>query len=171
MKILLLGYMGCGKSTIGKLLAEQLQLPFIDLDQYIERSEAMPIAAIFEHKGEIYFRKKEQQLFSDLMHSQDSFVLSLGGGTPCYANNDKLLQGDQVVSIYLKTSIATLVSRIGAQDVLRPLLFGKSENELYDFIAQHLFERSYFYHQATTIIETDDKAPTQIVKEIIEYLG
>ena len=170
MKILLLGYMGSGKSTIGSLLAEKLELPFIDLDYAIKIAEGMSINAIFQQKGEIYFRKRERQLFSDFMQSQDSFVLSLGGGTPCYANNHELLNGNRVVSFYLKTSVTSLLNRLKLQNEVRPLLSGKSDDEMRDYIAQHLFERSYFYHQATVVVTTDDKSPQAIADEIKDYL-
>src|SRR5437867_4210828 len=107
-KIVLLGYMGSGKSIIGRLLAESLNILHSDLDQIIEKSEKQSIKNIFETKGEIYFRKIEHKIFHDLMVKTGKLILSLGGGTPCYANNHEFLNGEGVVSRYLKVSIDTL---------------------------------------------------------------
>ena len=170
MKIVLLGYMGSGKSTIATYLSEKVQLPYKDLDACIEKKEGMSITSLFERKGEIYFRKVEHQVFRELLSSSDSFVLSLGGGTPCYANNHELLQGDGIISIYLKTSIDQLCLRILKEKNFRPLLAKKRDDELKEFIAQHLFERSYFYNQATHFVVTDGKTPDEIVATIQQLL-
>lgn len=162
--------MGSGKSTIATFLSEKLQLPCFDLDQHIEEKERMTISSLFKTKGEIYFRKIEHQVFREMMHSTESFVLSLGGGTPCYANNHLLLRGGGIVSIYLRTSIDQLYLRLKGEKIPRPLLGDKSDEELKDFIAQHLFERSYFYNQATYSITTDMKSPKEIVSEIENLL-
>ncbi len=162
--------MGSGKSTIATFLSEKLQLPCFDLDQHIEEKERMTISSLFETKGEIYFRKVEHQVFKEMMHLTESFVLSLGGGTPCYANNHLYLKGDGIVSIYLKTSIDQLFLRLKGEKNPRPLLGDKSDEELKDFIAQHLFERSYFYNQSKYSINTDMKSPKEIVSEIENLL-
>ena len=109
MKIVLLGYMASGKSTIGKLLSKALSMPFIDLDAYIESKEKSSIKAIFNTKGEIYFRKIEHAHLCDLLDSEKDFVLSLGGGTPCYANNmDAIVKAKQTTSFYLQASVSLL---------------------------------------------------------------
>lgn len=166
MKVLLCGYMGSGKTTVGSLLAQKLSLPFYDLDRCIEIEEGNSVSSIFEMKGEIYFRKLEQKVFVDLMQLESAFVLSLGGGTPCYANNHLLFKGDEVLSVYLKASIDEILKRITANRNNRPLLPTGNVVELRAFIAPHLFERSFFYQQAKITITTDDKSPTQIVDEI-----
>lgn len=162
--------MGSGKSTIASLLSEKLQLPFKDLDSCIESNIQNTIASVFENKGEIYFRKIEHQVFHDLVTSNESFVLSLGGGTPCYANNHLLLNGTDIISVYLKTSIDTLFHRIKDEKTKRPLIANKSDNALKEFIAQHLFERSYFYNQASYTVGTDGKSPAEIVSDIQQLL-
>ena len=96
-KIVLLGYMGCGKSTIANRLSKIIDIPFVDLDQYIEEKTNLSVSAIFEQRGEIYFRKVEHELFTELLASQESLIIGLGGGTPCYANNHELLK-HQVVA-------------------------------------------------------------------------
>ena len=162
--------MGSGKSTIAFFLSQKLQIPFKDLDQIIENETQMTIKTIFESKGEIYFRKLEHTILKQLMTSQESFVLSLGGGTPCYANNHEFLKGDGIVSFYLKMAIETLANRLNHEKATRPILANQDAQGLNDFIAQHLFERSYFYHQATHTIEANDKSPEEIVAEIESVL-
>ena len=93
--------------------------------------------------------------------------MSTGGGTPCYANNHELLIGDDIISIYLKASIDTLYTRLQSEKDKRPLLMTKSNDELKEFIAKHLFERSFFYNKVKHIIQTDDKSVHNIVNEII----
>jgi shikimate kinase len=170
-KIILLGYMGCGKSTIAKLLADKVGLPCLDLDEIIETRENSTVKNIFSEKGEIYFRKLEHDIFSDLMKNQDSFVLSLGGGTPCYANNHELLNDENVFSIYLKGSVATLYDRLRNANTERPLIADKSPEEMKEFIAKNLFDRSFYYNQARYKINIDDKYVENVLAEIETILA
>ena len=169
-KIVLVGYMGSGKSEIGKLLSKSSQIPFSDLDNLIENELSKTINQIFLEKGEVFFRKKEHEVFTAKMNSEDSFILSLGGGTPCFANNHLLLQKENVDSVYLKASIATLVERLEPNKSSRPLLKDLSEEEMTEYIAKHLFERSFYYNQCKHIIVVDDKTPSEIVSEIQKLL-
>ncbi len=170
-KIILLGYMGSGKSITAQLLSEKLALKCLDIDAIIEQQEQMSVAEIFTQKGEIYFRKREHLVWKELIASQDEFILSLGGGTPCYANNHELLQTPGVISFYLKASPDVLLQRLKNQAITRPLLTDKTEQELKEYIAPHLFERSYFYQQATFTINTDELSPSEVVAEIIKRLN
>lgn len=158
--------MGSGKSITADLLSEKRALKCLDLDAVIEQQEQMSVSEIFESKGEIYFRKKEHLILKELIASQDEFILSLGGGTPCYANNHELLQMPGVVSFYLKASPKVLFERLKNQIQSRPLLSNKTDEEIKEYIAPHLFERSYFYQQATFTIHTDDLSPDEVVNEI-----
>lgn len=162
--------MGSGKSTIAVFLAQKLQIPFKDLDQIIENETQMTIKTIFESKGEIYFRKLEHTILKQLMTLNESFVLSLGGGTPCYANNHEFLKGEGIVSFYLKVAIETLANRLSTEKENRPVLANQEAQELKDFIAQHLFERSYYYQQATHTIDANEKSAEEIVAEIESIL-
>lgn len=165
-KIILLGYMGSGKSIIASKLSNTLQKMHLDLDVLIENEQNLSINSIFKTKGELYFRKLEHEVFKRLVESDIEFVLSLGGGTPCYANNHLLLQKGNVVSIYLKTSVEELYRRLSKDKTNRPLIAEMGEEELKEFIAKHLFDRSFYYHQAKHIISTDGKSLEEVVEEI-----
>lgn len=169
MKIVLVGYMGSGKSSIGKKLAEVLKVPFKDMDSEIENAEATSIAKIFSEKGEIHFRKVENRILKDLLQRPDSFVLATGGGTPCYADSmDAVLDAKDVISIYLKTPLDTLVSRLFPERKKRPLLAHlKCEEELKDFVRKHLFERSHFYNKANRVVDSGADEVDGIVEKII----
>ena len=169
-KIILLGYMGSGKTIIAHLLSEKLEIPCFDLDDLIENETKLSVQTIFKQKGEIYFRKIESQIFKKTITQEGCFILSLGGGTPCYAENHLLLNSENVISIYLKASIDTLYNRLLIDKKQRPLVADKSEDELKEFIAKHLFERSFFYNQTTFKIAIDDKKPHEIVSEIMKVL-
>lgn len=170
-KIILVGYMAVGKSTIGKILAEKRQMKWVDLDKIIEKNEKLTIADIFKEKGEIYFRKQEHLEFKKLIAAPEDLVISTGGGTPCYANNHLLLKGDNVVSIYLYATIDELYSRLKDNAAERPLVANQSEEELKEFIAKNLFDRSYYYNQATFKINTGGKTPETIAIEIEALLN
>ena len=172
MIIVLLGYMTSGKSTIGKLLAEDLKYEFIDLDEYIEQKEQKTIRDIFKDSGEIYFRKIETQYLKEVITQEQNVVLSLGGGTPCYSNNMMLLQeADKVTSIYLKVSIPNIVKRLKTGKHQRPLVAHlNTEDELLEFVGKHLFERTQFYNLADTTITTDDWEVKDILEKIIVQL-
>ncbi|MFD2907917.1 shikimate kinase [Flavobacterium ardleyense] len=170
MKIVLLGYMGSGKSAIGSLLSQKLQISFYDLDNEIEKIEQIAISEIFKTKGEIYFRKKENEVLKAILALEQDFVLSLGGGTPCYYNNIELLKAAGLSSYYLKATTDTLVKRLMDEKNSRPLLHNQDENSLKDFINKHLFDRNYYYHQATKIVNVDDKTIEEISNEISDAL-
>ncbi|NVJ89977.1 MAG: shikimate kinase [Flavobacteriaceae bacterium] len=171
MKIILLGYMGSGKSTIGKLLAKSLQLPFIDLDDYIELHEELTITEIFETKGEIYFRKIESIYLNKVLQKKDSFILSIGGGTPCYGNNISDIKNSEAISIYLQASIPLLVKRLKLNKEKRPLIASFNDEQLIEYIGKHLFERNNFYNKANHIVKTDNKNRQTIIDEIKELLN
>lgn len=170
-KVILVGYMGSGKTQVGKILASLSNSPFIDLDNYIEQKFGKTIQKIFSENGELFFRKLEHETWNKLMLSNEAFVLSTGGGAPCYANNHLFLQAPEVCSVYLKTSINELTSRLKNETEQRPLLKNLINEPLSEFIAKHLFERSYFYHQAKQTIVTDAKSPYEIAQEINEVLS
>ena len=169
MKVVLVGYMASGKSSVGRILAERLNLDFIDLDAYIELKENLSVSKIFAEKGEIHFRLKETEHLAELLNSETSFVLSVGGGTPCYANNIQLIANNSD-SFYLKASLNTLYNRLKRQRKSRPLIANLKLENLKEFIAKHLFERASYYEQAKYSLNTDDKIVNEIVEEIKDTL-
>lgn len=169
-KVILCGYMASGKTTTAKLLSKKANLTYIDLDEVIEKNAGKTISKLFEEDGEIKFRKLEHQTLTTIVNESEGFVLSLGGGTPVYANNHLVMQRDDVVSVYLKTGIGEIVNRLKAQKGQRPLLDALKEEELDEFIGQHLFERSYYYHQAKHVVATDGKSPDEVVNEIMKLI-
>tara|TARA_R110000851_G_C12939080_1_gene552079 strand:+ start:186 stop:701 length:516 start_codon:yes stop_codon:yes gene_type:complete len=170
VKIVLVGYMGSGKTTIGKLLANKLKISFLDLDEVIEQGLEDSISNIFNGKGEIFFRKKEHEYLIDVLSKKEKLILSTGGGTPCYSGNMEtmLTLADHV--FYLKVSIPGLVKRLLLEKEHRPLIKNIDNGDLPEFIGKHLFERNNFYLKANHIIECDDKDPETLVAEIQELL-
>ena len=166
MKIVLLGYMASGKSTIGREISKKLDMKFIDLDDYISKREKRSISEIFKVEGEIYFRKIESLYLGEILNSKDSFILSLGGGTPCYSNNMELILNSDASSIYIKASIKTLVSRLIAEKNKRPLVADLEDDKLIEFVAKHLFERRFFYEQASITVNSENKSIEEIITEI-----
>ena len=171
MKIVLLGYMASGKSSIGKKLAKSLRMNFIDLDDYIIEKEKMSITTIFEQKGEIYFRKIENKYLKKILSKNEDFILSLGGGTPCYADNMEVINKKNIISIYLQGSISTMVKRLIKKKAKRPLIASLSDDKIPEFVAKHLFERRFYYEQAKMTIKIDDKKKSEVAKEIYKLLN
>ena len=171
MKIILLGYMGSGKSTIGKALANELNLSFVDLDHAIESEIGMSIRDFFDASGELKFRRLENEVLKKVLDENSDMILSTGGGTPCYGNNLDLLKSTSNAKVfYLKASIKTLTERLLSERDTRPLIQSIDEKDLPEFIGKHLFERSNFYLQAHQVVEIDQKSVEMIVEEIIELL-
>ena len=170
MKIVLLGYMASGKSTVGRLLARQLGISFVDLDEYIEQHQKKSIKDIFSEKGEIFFRKLEHQMLKEVLDSHTAVVLSTGGGTPCYANNMETILQQSDLSIYLNHSIPVLVERITKEKEHRPLVKNIPDNDLPEFVGKHLFERRPFYMQAEHRVDCDPLSAEEVVAEIKKLL-
>lgn len=170
-KIILLGYMGCGKSTIANRLSKITTIPCLDLDKCIEERTNLSIKEIFEQQGEIYFRKLEREVLIDLLNAPGDLILGLGGGTPCYANNHELLKGDNIMSIYLKASVETLFERLVSNKSKRPIIANKNDDELKEFIAKHLFDRSFYYNQAQYKVSIDGKSKDETTQDILALLA
>ena len=168
MKLILLGYMASGKSLIAKEISAILKFDCIDLDHYIEVKVGLPIPAIFEEHGEIYFRKQEQLCLTELLSSsKKNVVIALGGGTPCYSNNMDLIgTNNDCKSVYLKVSLTNLVDRLMTENSLRPLVAHLStRDEILEFVGKHLFERAHYYNQAEFSVDANNT-----VEDIIETI-
>jgi shikimate kinase len=142
MIIFFIGLPGSGKTTVGKKFADKLDVPFIDLDDMIEKSEKMKISEIFEKKGEEYFRQVEHNKLRSLEYLDDKLVVSTGGGTPCFMDNINLMRKMGTI-IYLNPPIETIVDRLSG-DQSRPLLMGNVR----DTINKLYCERKTYYEQA-----------------------
>lgn len=166
--IFLIGYMAAGKSTIGKLLASQLNVDFIDIDKLIEQKENVSVDYIFEEHGEKYFRDAEADFV--LNHDFKNAVVSTGGGLPCFNDNmaKLVIQGE---TVYLNATADTISERLLKTDLkTRPLLKGVALDQLNKNITEKLAERSFYYEQAKHIIDTNGKTVNEIVEEIVASL-
>lgn len=169
-KVILVGYMAVGKTTIAQLLAQKMNYKLLDLDMLVQKKTNLSITDIFKQKGEIYFRRIEHEVFTDVINNSEKVIISTGGGTPCYANNHLLLNGDHIVSIYLHASIDLIFERLKRDKIERPIVADLNDDILKEFIAKNLFERSYFYNQATYKVIVDNKTTKEITEEIYQLL-
>lgn len=164
MKITLIGYMGSGKSTVGQKLALELGLDFYDLDMEIEKRSGYTITETIFNKGELYFRDLERKTLLDIMQ-KDNFVLSTGGGTPCYYDNiDVINKGS--LTVYLEYGLNELNARLEGNKAERPLIAHLEGPGLKEYIGKHLFERRVYYEKATFTVKGDRKSSDEIVSEI-----
>ncbi len=171
MKITLIGYMGSGKTTIGKMLSQELNLNFYDLDALLlEESKNDSILNLFKKKGELFFRKREHSLLKTILKQKNKYILSVGGGTPCFYNNIYFLN-KYSNTFYLKTDSYTLFKRLFLEKDTRPLISHLSKNELFIFIIKHLSKRSYFYEKSLKKINVNEKSKYDIVQEIVKSVS
>ncbi|MDR1632933.1 MAG: shikimate kinase [Dysgonamonadaceae bacterium] len=167
-KFFLIGYMGSGKTTVGKQLARELNLQFMDLDLFIENRYHKSISAIFEEKGEAAFRKIERKALMEMLDFEN-VVISTGGGTPCFFDNIDLMN-QSGITIYLKVSVDELVERLKNAKQKRPLIKNKDSEEIKDYITANLGKREQFYNQATFIFESNNFFTNENFKDKIERL-
>lgn len=146
MRIYLIGYMGCGKSTLGRLLADKMAVEFIDMDDHIEERNCKSIPQIFDEEGETEFRLKERMALEELSEFTD-IVIATGGGAPCFFDNISLMNRSGK-TIFLDIDRLILADRLLNSKTKRPLIEGKSKEELIVFIDESLKKRRSFYEQA-----------------------
>lgn len=172
MKIFLCGYMGSGKSLVARHLATKLNYSHIDLDDQISLMQEMSVPDIFNQKGELYFRKLETEVLKDTLAEPSSLIVALGGGTLSYGDNLQLIKNtEDTHMVYLKASVEFLTERLFNEKETRPVISHLTVKEdMEDFIRKHLFERSYDYLQAETIINVEGKSPENIADIIIAKL-
>lgn len=164
--IVLIGFMGSGKSTIGKLLATRMERPFVDMDELIVQKEGKSIAKIFEEDGEEYFRTVESNVLNDCLASSIPSIISTGGGAPCFNDGmTKIRQGG--FSFYLKVGKKILLDRI-FNDSVRPLAMAKTKSELKQFIDRSLKNRESYYLKANQTIRAFG-TPERIVNRMLYY--
>ncbi len=172
-RIIIIGYMGAGKTTVGNALSRQLGIPFYDLDWYIETRMHKSVAQIFEEKGEEGFRKIEYNMLHEVAEFEN-VIISTGGGTPCFFDNMDYLnqQGD---TIYLKATPMVLYAHLKMGRTVRPLLLNKTPEQMQAFISEQLSLREPFYSKArhtldVNLLDNYDKIKSS-VERIREMTG
>lgn len=171
MKIFIIGYMASGKTTFGKALAEKLDVAFIDLDQYLEQRTGKTITEIFEEKGEDEFRKIEKEMLEAAVNEDYDAVIACGGGTPCFHNNMEYINR-KGLSVFLETSIPVLISRLQAENDKRPIVAGKSDDEIREKVLTQLCERLPHYMEAKLKWHGDDlETPAEIDMNVETFIN
>ncbi len=164
MLIFLIGYMGSGKTTIGKSLAARLNYPFMDTDQEIEFRLGKDIPAIFSAHGEAYFRVQEASLLEELL-KKEKLVVSTGGGMP--REYDHMEQMNRAgITIYLKMSVTALVYRLEEGRSQRPLIKDLPEEAMKEFIEKQLAEREPYYSRARYVVNALDMDAGKLIRLI-----
>ena len=150
-RVIILGYMGAGKTTVGKALARETGLQFYDLDWYVEERMRKTVPQIFAERGEDGFRRIEHNLLHEAAEFED-VILSCGGGTPCFFDNMDYMNS-LADTVYLKAEPDVLCAHLKMGKTRRPLLEGKSEEELHEFIKNQLSQREAYYMKARHVFD------------------
>lgn len=167
-RIFLIGYMGTGKTTAGRRLAEVLNLEFFDLDHYIEARFQKTVSQIFEEFGEEKFREIERSMLHEIGEFEN-VVIATGGGSPCFFDNMEYMNSVGR-TVYLKASPKALTDRLSSCKGKRPLISNKTDEELFDFVALNLEKREPFYSKAQVIFETENLVNKSLVDEYVQSL-
>ena len=165
-RLILIGFMGSGKTTLGRALAKALGLTFIDLDNYIELRRCKSINSIFEESGEDGFRTIERNLLHEVCEFED-VVISAGGGTPCFFDNIDYMNS-QGTTVYLQVHNERLLERLRIAKSRRPLLKDKNDEEIKVFIEEQLARREQFYLKADHIFTADRLEDKEQIAESVE---
>lgn len=168
MLVFIVGYMGCGKSSLGKPLSGLMNYKFIDLDSYIEQQCDMKIPAIFEHHGEGHFREEERRCLVQLCNNEDNCIISTGGGTPCYEDNMEIMNR-YGITVYINLEKNILISRLISSQKKRPLLDSLNEEQLRVFVEKSFSVREPFYNKANINITGRNIKPYDISLFIASY--
>ena len=166
MKIFLIGFMGSGKTHWGKQLSSKLELPFYDLDTVIVEKEHRTVADIFEESGEEYFRYQEKEMLESISAEKESFILSCGGGTPCFFNNIEFMKKNGKV-IWLNTSVDILKQRLLKERQTRPLIREVNDEELRRYIVKKLSERRMYYQQADVTVSEESTNLDELIQLLL----
>ncbi|HVU57285.1 MAG TPA: shikimate kinase [Puia sp.] len=167
MKIFLIGFMGSGKTHWGKLLSAKLQLPFRDLDTLIVEKEQRSVQDIFAEQGEEYFRYEEKEMLEDLVGKEENFILSCGGGTPCFFNNIEFMKKSGKV-VWLNTSVDVLKERLLKERMSRPLIREVNDEDLKRFIIRKLSERKMYYEQADVMVNEESITLEELIRALLQ---
>lgn len=167
--LFLVGYMGCGKSTIGRKLSRALHLSFVDTDNCIEEREGATVFDIFHYEGEERFREIEREVLEEVIRREEASVVSTGGGLPAWGDNMERMN-EVGRTVYLKRSAENIASRLspyGRQK--RPRLRGLNDEELVLFMRDDMAKRDPFYSRAVQVIACEGKSDEEIIREIIDF--
>lgn len=170
MKLFLIGYMGCGKSSLGRKLAKRADYEFVDMDSVIEQREGAAVADIFHYAGEEYFRQKERAIIEEIGAMTGDYVVSTGGGVPTWEDNMERMN-TLGQTVYLRRTAKQIASRLsphGRQK--RPKLRGLNDEELVEFMTKNMAEREPFYSKATHVIECSSYSDEEIIEIILSKL-
>ncbi len=159
--------MGSGKTHWGKLLSSKLQLPFRDLDSLIVEKEQRSVSDIFAVEGEEYFRYKEMEVLEELVGKEENFILSCGGGTPCFFNNIEFMKKSGKV-VWLNTSVEVLKERLLKERMSRPLIREVDDEELKRFIIRKLSERKMYYEQADVMVNEESISLEELIRVLLQ---
>ncbi len=165
MRIYLVGFMGSGKSTAGKRLARYAGLQFVDLDKYIEERYCRSVALIFSLEGEEVFRLKERKALEEVSEFND-VVVATGGGTPCFFDNMDLMNRTGF-TLFFDPDARSLTARLSVSKTVRPLIQGKSPQELARYVAETLEKRRPYYVKAQFRIGDPDLNPAEILRMMV----
>ena len=165
MRIYMIGFMGAGKSYWGPRLAQEAGLRFYDLDREIEDSQESTIDQLFDQKGEESFRAIEREMLHLLTESHSDFVMSCGGGTPCFLNNIEYMKRSGKV-VWINPAIEVLAGRLWSERDQRPLLRSVSQSELEGFIQKKMADRRLYYEQADVRVDEETIDVTSLLKSI-----
>ena len=168
IRIFLTGYMGAGKTTLGKAFARELNIPFIDLDWYIEERLHKSIRELFIERGEASFRELERTMLHEVAEFEN-VIISTGGGTPCFFDNMEFMNASGT-TVYLKVSVEELAKRLELCKHTRPVLKGRSGEELRAFIAESLEKRNPFYTKASITFDAEKMLTESDVHDISNAL-
>ena len=169
-KIFLIGYMGCGKSSLGRKLAKAGGMEFMDMDSIIEQREGASISDIFHYQGEEYFRDAERALIEELSTAEGDMVISTGGGAPVWQNNMELMNS-LGATIYLRRTAQQIASRLsphGRQK--RPKLRGLNDEELVAFMTTNMAEREPFYSKAKYCVDCAERSDAELIDYILQIV-
>lgn len=167
-RIIIIGYMGAGKTTIGRALSRTIGVPFYDLDWYIQQRMRRTVKQLFEERGEEGFRKVEHNMLHEVAEFED-IILSCGGGTPCFFDNMDYLN-QQGETVYLKAEPDVLYGHLKMGKVVRPLLLNKTPDEVQAFIRQQLVAREPYYSKAKHMIDVSLLDTSQKIQNTVERL-
>lgn len=168
LRILLIGYMGAGKTTIGKALSDEMNIPFYDLDWYIEARMHRNIKQLFEERGEEGFRKIEQAMLHEVAKNEN-VIIACGGGTPCFFDNMDYMNR-QGTTVYLKAIPEVLYAHLKMGKTIRPLLLGKTEEEIGQLIVRQVAERESYYLKAKYVLNINLLSSAGKIKEAVYNL-